>query len=57
MGIWRGYHDIAKAGGWAALVFAGMFILLDTFYPRPGLTDFHNRHGSLSLLQVPSLLH
>ncbi|KAF2173133.1 hypothetical protein M409DRAFT_17080 [Zasmidium cellare ATCC 36951] len=24
MGIWRGYHDIAKAGGWAALVFAGM---------------------------------
>lgn len=24
MGIWRGYHDIKKAGGWAALVFAGM---------------------------------
>lgn len=24
MGIWRGYHDISSAGGWAALVFAGM---------------------------------
>ena len=24
MGIWRGYHDIKQAGGWAALVFAGM---------------------------------
>lgn len=24
MGIWRGYHDIQKHGGWAALVFAGM---------------------------------
>lgn len=24
MGIWRGYHDIKSAGGWAALVFAGM---------------------------------
>lgn len=24
MGVWRGYHDIQKAGGWAALVFAGM---------------------------------
>lgn len=24
MGIWRGYHDIKTAGGWAALVFAGM---------------------------------
>lgn len=24
MGIWRGYHDIKGAGGWAALVFAGM---------------------------------
>lgn len=24
MGIWRGYHEIQKAGGWAALVFAGM---------------------------------
>ncbi|CAK4033844.1 SET domain-containing [Lecanosticta acicola] len=23
-GIWRGYHDIKSAGGWAALVFAGM---------------------------------
>lgn len=23
MGIWRGYHDIRKTGGWAALVFAG----------------------------------
>ncbi|CAK1355292.1 SET domain-containing protein [Cercospora beticola] len=22
--IWRGYHDIKNAGGWAALVFAGM---------------------------------
>jgi len=24
MGVWRGYHDIALSGGWAALVFAGM---------------------------------
>lgn len=24
MAIWRGYHDIQQAGGWAALVFAGM---------------------------------
>ncbi|KAF7191249.1 SET domain-containing protein [Pseudocercospora fuligena] len=24
MAIWRGYHDIKNAGGWAALVFAGM---------------------------------
>lgn len=24
MGVWRGYHDIQKTGGWAALVFAGM---------------------------------
>lgn len=24
MGVWRGYQDIQKAGGWAALVFAGM---------------------------------
>lgn len=24
MGVWRGYHEIATAGGWAALVFAGM---------------------------------
>lgn len=24
MGIWRGYHDIKSAGGWAALVFAGV---------------------------------
>ncbi|KAF2721168.1 SET domain-containing protein, partial [Polychaeton citri CBS 116435] len=24
MAIWRGYHDIRKSGGWAALVFAGM---------------------------------
>ncbi|KAK1063814.1 hypothetical protein LTR12_014152 [Friedmanniomyces endolithicus] len=24
MGIWRGYHEIALSGGWAALVFAGM---------------------------------
>jgi len=24
MAIWRGYHDILQAGGWAALVFAGM---------------------------------
>lgn len=24
MGVWRGYHDIQKSGGWAALVFAGM---------------------------------
>jgi hypothetical protein len=24
MAVWRGYHDIKSAGGWAALVFAGM---------------------------------
>jgi hypothetical protein len=24
MGIWRGYHDIQRTAGWAALVFAGM---------------------------------
>ena len=24
MAIWRGYHDIKEAGGWAALIFAGM---------------------------------
>lgn len=24
MGVWRGYHEIQAAGGWAALVFAGM---------------------------------
>jgi hypothetical protein len=24
MAIWRGYHDIKNAGGWVALVFAGM---------------------------------
>ena len=24
MAIWRGYHDIKSAGGWVALVFAGM---------------------------------
>lgn len=26
MSIWRGYHEIKAAGGWAALVFAGMGI-------------------------------
>lgn len=26
MAIWRGYHEIKEAGGWAALVFAGMGI-------------------------------
>lgn len=26
MAIWRGYHEIQEAGGWAALVFAGMGI-------------------------------